>query len=158
MEILGFIRSGNDVAWIVMLSATYGAVAVAMAVDFAVGVRRARMSGIARRSRSYKMTCTKAMKYFAPMLVLTCIDIISVAVLNFPAFTMLMGAFNIFCEWKSVMESTHDKEEIRRAAATLSVIIENKDEIARMLARILTENQKGKVPEVVETGKGGGDA
>ena len=158
MEILSFIRSGNDTAWIVMLAATYGAVAVAMAVDFAAGVRRARMSGIARRSRSYKMTCTKAMKYFAPMLVLTCVDIISVAVLNFPVFTMVMGAFNIFCEWKSVMESTHDKEEIRRAASTLSVIIENKDEIARMLANILTEKQTEKSTELTDGEKGGYDA
>lgn len=47
MEILSFIRSGNDTAWIVMLAATYGAVAVAMAVDFVAGVRRARLSGIA---------------------------------------------------------------------------------------------------------------
>lgn len=158
MEILSFIRSGNDMAWLVMLSATYGAVVVAMAVDFWAGVRRARLSGIARRSRSYKMTCTKAMKYFAPMLVLTCVDIISAAVVNFPGFTMLMGAFNIFCEWKSVMESTRDKEEIRRAASTMSIIIENKDEIARLLARILTENSTERLAEATETEKGGDDA
>lgn len=92
------------------------------------------------------------------MLVLTCVDIISAAVLNFPAFTMVMGAFNIFCEWKSVMESTHDKEEIKRAASTLSVIIENKDEIARILARILTERQAVKSIEGAGVEKGGGDA
>ncbi|MBD5379121.1 MAG: hypothetical protein HDR74_04400 [Bacteroides sp.] len=141
MEIIRIIKSGDDNAWLMVLLATYGGVAVAMAVDFAVGVRRACRSGIARRSRTYKMTCTKALKYYAPMLVLTCVDIISVALVMVPAFTMLMGAFNIFCEWKSVMESTHDKEEIRRAASTMSVIIENKDEIAKLLAAILSDKE-----------------
>ncbi|MDE5572356.1 MAG: hypothetical protein K2H32_09785 [Muribaculaceae bacterium] len=140
MEIINVIKSGDDSAWLVVLMTTYGGVAIAMAVDFAVGVRRACRSGIARRSRTYKMTCTKALKYFAPMLVLTCVDIICVALVAVPAFTMLMGVFNIFCEWKSVMESTHDKEEIRKAASTMTVIIENKDEIGKMLAKILSEN------------------
>ena len=155
MEIISLIKSGDDMAWLVVLSAAYGAVAVAMAVDFVVGVRRARLGVIARRSRSYKMTCTKAMKYFAPMLVLTCVDIISAAIFSVPAFTMAMGGFNIFCEWKSVMESTHDKEEIRRAASTMSIIIENKDEIARMLARILTEKQTGESAESEAKKEGG---
>ncbi|MDE6644189.1 MAG: hypothetical protein K2K27_08845 [Muribaculaceae bacterium] len=144
MEIINVIKSGGDSAWLVVLAMTYGGVAVAMAVDFAVGVRRACRSGIARRSRTYKMTCTKALKYFAPMLVLTCVDIICIALVAVPSFTMLMGVFNIFCEWKSVMESTHDKEEIRKAASTMTVIIENKDEISKMLAKILSEKSDDK--------------
>lgn len=145
MEIINVIKSGDDSAWLVVLMVTYGGVAIAMAIDFVVGVRRACRSGIARRSRTYKMTCTKALKYFAPMLVLTCVDIICAALVAVPAFTMLMGVFNIFCEWKSVMESTHDKEEIRKAASTMTVIIENKDEIGKMLAKILSENSGKKV-------------
>ena len=67
-------------------------------------------------------------------------------ILPFPAFTMLMAAFNVFCEWKSVMETTHDKEEIREAESTFNVIIKNKDDIAKMISEILKtiENEKDK--------------
>lgn len=122
----------------------YGAVAVAMAVDFVTGVARARRAGIATRSRGYKMTCDKALKYYLPMLVLTCVDLIGAVVLPVPAFTMLMAVFNIFCEWRSVMETTRDKREIREAASTFSVIVRNKDDIARMLFELLEKKEERK--------------
>ena len=48
-----------------------------------------------------------------------------------------MGGFNIFCEWKSVMESTHDKQEMRDAANTLNVIVKNKDDIAAIVMQAM---------------------
>ena len=124
----------NYALWIIV---TYGAVTLAMAVDFITGIRRAKKAKIATRSRGYKMTCTKAAKYFLPMLCLTCIDLIGAIILPCPAFTMIMAAFNIFCEWKSVMETTHDKEEIREAESTFNVIIKNKDDIAKLISELL---------------------
>lgn len=134
--------------YIIWLLFTYGAVTVAMIVDFITGVKKARKANVATCSRGYKMTCTKAGKYFLPMLCLTCIDIIGAVILSFPAFTMLMAAFNIFCEWKSVMETTHDKKEIREAEETMKVIIKNKDDIATLISDIMkikkTDDEKDK--------------
>ena len=119
------------------LAATYTCVLVAIAIDFVSGVRKARMAGVKPRSRGYKMTCDKAVKYFLPMLCLSCIDFLASIFFAAPFLTMAMGAFNIFCEWKSVMESIHDKAEIREAAETMRLIIENKDDLARAIADIL---------------------
>ncbi len=52
-----------------------------------------------------------------------------------PAFTMLYGAFCIFCEFRSVMEKTHEKQEILDAATTMNVIIKNKDDIAQLVSQ-----------------------
>lgn len=119
------------------LAITYGGVAVAMAVDFVTGVRKARRAGIVTRSRGYKQTCDKAIKYFLPMLCLTCIDLISSVFFRAPFLTMAMGAFNIFCEWKSVFESTRDKKQIHDAAETIRTIIENRDDIANAIGKVL---------------------
>ncbi|MBR5639423.1 MAG: hypothetical protein IKW83_06620 [Muribaculaceae bacterium] len=83
------------------------------------------------------MTTEKAAKYFLPMLCLTCVDIMTSVILPAPFFTMLMGGFNIFCEWKSVMESTHDKQEMREAANTLNVIVKNKDDIVGIITQAM---------------------
>ena len=98
------------------LALAYIAVILAMAVDFIAGRRKAKLAGIATTSRALKMTTEKATKYFLPMLCLSCIDVLTSVVLPAPFLTLLMGAFNIFCEWKSVLESTHDKQELREAA------------------------------------------
>ena len=121
----------------VWLALTYIAVILAMAVDFVAGLRKAKKAGIASNSRGYKMTTEKAAKYFLPMLCLTCVDIMTSVILPAPFFTMLMGGFNIFCEWKSVMESTHDKQEMREAANTFNVIVKNKDDIAAIVTQTI---------------------
>lgn len=121
----------------VWLALTYIAVILAMAIDFVAGVRKAHKAGIASTSRGYKMTTEKAAKYFLPMLCLTCVDLMTSVILPAPFFTMLMGGFNIFCEWKSVMESTHDKQEMRDAANTFNVIVKNKDDIASIVTQTI---------------------
>ncbi len=122
--------------FIVWLAATYVCVLVAVAVDFVSGVRKARKAGIKTNSRGYKKTCDKAVKYFLPMLCLSCIDFITSVFFAAPFLTMAMAAFNIFCEWKSVMESTHEKLEIKRAAETLRLVVENHDDKAQAVAEI----------------------
>jgi hypothetical protein len=62
--------------------------------------------------------------------------------LPLPVMTMAMGAFNIFCEWKSVMEKTHEKEEMRKAERTMSIVLENKEELAGLISKILKEGLK----------------
>lgn len=121
----------------VWLALTYIAVILAMAIDFVAGLRKAKQAGIASTSRGYKMTTEKAAKYFLPMLCLTCVDLMTSVILPAPFFTMLMGGFNIFCEWKSVMESTHDKQEMREAANTLNVIVKNKEDIVGIITQAM---------------------
>ena len=135
----------------VWLTITYIAVILAMAVDFVAGLRKAKRAGIASNSRGYKMTTEKATKYFLPMLCLSCIDVLTSVVLPAPLFTMLMGAFNIFCEWKSVLESTHDKQELREAANTFNVIVKNKDDIAAIVTQAMEMMAKKQEIEITNT-------
>ena len=119
------------------LAVSYLAVIIAMAADFVAGRRKAHQAGQATTSRALKMTVDKATKYFLPMLCLSCIDLLTSPVLPLPLFTMLMAAFNILCEWKSVLESTHDKQALREAANTFNVIVKNKDDIAALITEAI---------------------
>lgn len=134
-----FSRIHVHVVWWVL---TYLAVAFSMFVDLITGVRKAKEAGIATTSRMMKKTCDKSIKYFFPMLCLMPIDILGSQFLPLPAFTMLMAAFNIYCEWKSVFEKTHTKREIHDAANTVSVIVKNKDDLARVFAEVLGQMAK----------------
>ena len=135
----------------VWLALTYVAVILAMAIDFIAGLRKAKAAGKVTTSRALKMTTEKATKYFLPMLCLSCIDVLTSVVLPAPFFTMLMGAFNIFCEWKSVLESTHDKQELRDAANTFNVIVKNKDDIASIIMQAMQMMEKKKELEKSDT-------
>lgn len=122
------------VVWLIL---TYFCVAFSMFVDLITGVRKAKQAGIATTSRMMKKTCDKSIKYFFPMLCLMPVDILASQFLSLPVFTMLMASFNIFCEWKSIMEKTHTKKEIHDAANTISVIVKNKDDLAKVFAEVL---------------------
>jgi hypothetical protein len=129
---------GRLAVWLLI---TYGAVMVAIGIDLVTGVWKAKRAGIKCSSRGYKRTIEKAGKYFMPMLCLTCIDVIGSVAMRAPVFTMVMGAFDIFCEWKSVMESTHDKEEIREATETVKVLIKNRDDIVALVKEVLEKGE-----------------
>lgn len=131
-----FSRMHLHVVWWVL---TYGAVLFAMFIDLITGLRKAKQAGIATTSRLLKKSCDKAIKYFFPMLCLMPVDILASQFLPLPAFTMLMAAFNIFCEWKSIMEKTHTKKEMHEAANTVSVIVKNKDDLAQVFAEVLNK-------------------
>lgn len=115
----------NLLAFSLWLLVTYGATVGAMAIDLITGLRKSAARGIACNSRGLKRTCDKAMKYFLPMMCLTCIDTIAAAILPIPALTMLFGAYCIFCELKSVLETTYRKEEIRRGAGFVEELLAN---------------------------------
>lgn len=123
----------------IWLLITYASVVFAMFVDLITGIRKAKAAGIATTSRLLKKTCDKSIKYFFPMLCLFPIDVITSNFTSVPVFTMLMAAFNIYCEWKSVMEKTHTKKEIHDAAQTVSVIVKNKDDLAKVFAEVLAK-------------------
>ena len=63
-------------------------------------------------------------------------------VLPAPAFSMVWAAYCVYCEFKSVREKSWQKAEIQKAGKTMSVIIENKDDIAKLAAEILFNKEK----------------
>ena len=113
------------------------ALLIAMGVDLIFGVRKANQLGRARTSTGYKKTCDKGRKYFSPYLVLICIDLITCVIVPFPAFSMAWAAWCVYCEFKSVREKAWQKEELRNAENTMNVIIQNKDDIAKLLKEVL---------------------
>lgn len=127
---------------IILIALSVAAMLLAMTVDFFTGLQKARRNGVARTSRGLKKTAAKATKYFTPYMVLVGIDLISCVVLPFPAFSMLWAAYCVYCEFKSVREKSWQKAEIQKAGKTMSVIIENKDDIARLAAEILYGREK----------------
>lgn len=132
---------GHAYAHIVLIALSTAALLLAMVVDLYYGIKKAKQLGQATSSTGLKKSCEKARKYFSPYLVLICIDIMACTLIPVPAFSMLWAAFCILCEFKSVREKAWQKEELRNAEKTMSVIIENKDDIAKMVASILFENE-----------------
>lgn len=129
-----FILPQTPAAW---LAGCYAAVGVAMAADFVAGVMKARRIGTPRTSRRFRRTAEKAGRYLLPMVCLSCVDVMVLAITEVPALTIAMGAFNVFCEFRSVMESTHDKEQIARIGDTLHSLAANRDNVLQLLAGIL---------------------
>jgi len=125
---------------VVLVAVSVAAMLGAMAVDLVTGVRKARQNGVATTSKGLKKTADKAVKYFTPYIVLVCADLICSVVISFPVFSMIWAAYCVCCEFRSVREKAWQKAEIEAAAKTLSVIIENKDELAAAAAKIILGN------------------
>ncbi|MDE7160998.1 MAG: hypothetical protein K2O24_09210 [Muribaculaceae bacterium] len=122
---------------VVLISVCVAGIIVAMAVDLFFGIKKAKALGHATTSTGYKKTCEKGRKYFMPFAVLMMIDIIGCIILPAPFFVMIWSAWCIFCEFKSVREKSWTKAELRKAEKTMSIIIENKDDIAKMVAEMV---------------------
>lgn len=128
---------------IVIICLCVGGMLFAMLVDLIFGVKKARLLGQATTSTGYKKTCEKGKKYFTPFAVLMCIDLISSVILPAPFFSMIWSAYCLFCEFKSVREKSWTKAELRKAERTMSIVIENKEDIAKLVAQlVLGEKQK----------------
>ena len=141
---------------VVLIAATTAALLLAMLLDLISGVRKAKERGEATSSQGFKKTCEKARKYFGPYFVLICIDLLACVVIPVPGFSMLWAAYCIFCEFKSVREKNWQKEELRKAEKTMSIIIENKDDLAKLVAAVLFEQEQARaaaVPAEVEPEK-----
>ena len=120
-----------------------GALIVSMGVDLFFGIKKAKENGEATTSTGFKKTCDKARKYFSPFMAAVCIDLIACIILPFPVFSMIWAGYCVFCEFVSIREKSWQKAEIRKQEKTLSVMLENKDDIAKMIAELLKENDHG---------------
>ena len=134
---------------VVLISICVAGIIVAMGVDLIFGIRKAKALGQATTSTGYKKTCEKGRKYFMPFAVLMMIDIIGCIILPAPFFVMIWSAWCIFCEFKSVREKSWTKAELRKAEKTMNIIIENKDDIAKMVADMVL----GSKHEIIEIEK-----
>lgn len=142
-----FIRE-HLMTHIVLIALSSAAMLLAMAVDFASGLRKAKQRGEATTSRGLKKTASKATKYFTPYMVLVCIDLISCAIIAWPVFSMLWAGYCVFCEFKSVREKSWQKAEMRKAEKTMRVIVENKDDLAKVATQLIFENGEEKTNQV----------
>lgn len=137
-EILNNILSGAFYRHVACICITVAAMLTAMAVDLATGVYKARQNGTARTSTGYKKSCEKGRKYFLPYSALMCIDLIGCLLLPLPAFSMIWGAFCVFCEFVSIREKAWTKAEMLKAEKTMSVIIDNKEDLAKAIISLIT--------------------
>lgn len=114
---------------------------VSMVVDLVMGIRKAKINGEATTSTGLKKTCDKARKYFSPFMAMMCIDVVAAcAGIKFPFFSMVWTVYCDFCEFISIREKAWQKADIRKQERTMKVILENKDDIAKMLAELLRES------------------
>lgn len=113
------------------------AIIIGMAIDLIYGVSKAKQLGIARTSTGYKKTCDKGRKYFIPFAVLMLIDLVACFVMPAPFFSMIWTAYCLFCEFKSVREKAWTKAELRKAERTMSIVIENKDDLAKAITELM---------------------
>lgn len=117
------------------------AIIIGMAIDLIYGVSKAKQLGIARTSTGYKKTCDKGRKYFMPFAVLMLIDLVACFVMPAPFFSMIWTAYCLFCEFKSVREKAWTKAELRKAERTISIVIENKDDLAKAITELMFHAQ-----------------
>lgn len=132
-------------AHILLITLASAMMIVAMTVDLVFGVYKAKQLGEATTSTGLKKTCEKARKYFSPFMVLVCIDLLSSVISPAPAFSLLWAAYCIFCEFISVREKAWKKAELRKQERTMSIILENKDDIAKMIAELIKKQSEGNV-------------
>lgn len=119
-----------------------GALIVSMTVDLFFGIKKARQNGEATTSMGLKKTCDKARKYFSPFMVTVCIDLIACIVMPFPVFSMIWAGYCVSCEFMSVREKSWQKAEIRKQEKTISILLENKDDLAKAFAEVLKKQQE----------------
>lgn len=127
---------------VLVIAICMGALIVSMAVDLFFGIKKARENGEATTSMGLKKTCDKARKYFSPFMVTVCIDLIACIVMPFPVFSMIWAGYCVFCEFMSVREKSWQKAEIRKQEKTISILLENKDDLAKAFAEVLKKQQE----------------
>ena len=129
--------------YVVLIVVATAALIFAMATDLIFGVRKAKLRGEAATSKGFKKTCEKARKYYSPFIELVCIDLIGCVIIHVPAFSMLWAAYCVCCEFTSVREKAWKKAELRKQERTMSIILENKDDIAKMIAELIKKQADG---------------
>lgn len=114
-------------------------VAVAITLDLVSGWRKAKIRNEARTSYGLRHTVTKMVLYYALMLFAFMFDCIGMFFYADPYVTLIAAAFLIFIEGKSIFEKAHDKDKrkLSKHFEDLSILLENKEDLAKGIAELL---------------------
>ena len=151
MEILNGI--GN---MLLIAVATMLVVFIAMMVDLASGLRKAKIRGELRSSQALKRTLTKFITYEGGMVIALCFDILIhisrlpqlfglEVVAGIPVIMCLVGAFLCVVEFISVREKADQKtrKQMSDAAELLNSLLAN-DNLKEMFRAALEQQSKAK--------------
>lgn len=151
MEILNGI--GN---MLLIAVATMLVVFIAMMVDLASGLRKAKIRGELRSSQALKRTFTKFITYEGGMVIALCFDILIhmsrlpqlfglEAIAGIPVIMCLVGAFLCVVEFISVREKADQKtrKQMSDAAELLNSLLAN-DNLKEMFRAALEQQSKAK--------------
>ena len=129
------------------------AVVIAIMLDLASGLRKAKLMGEARSSYAYERTTTKLMRNGSVVLIMAMIDlmlffghlweIIGLTLLsNVPVITFIASAWMCFVQAESIREKAEDKAE-RKSAATLKQLAEvlTTEQIQALLNKIQSKSE-----------------
>jgi len=132
---------------IYIIIALYIVAFFAVFLDFLSGVHKARKHKDLISSSGYRRSVDKAVKYVNLMACFTLIDIV-LSLFNtvtVPFATIVVVVIVCAIEIKSIWERYDEKEKVRDAAKTLSVVLKNKKDLAKLLEALSqTENEKNK--------------
>lgn len=122
--------------WVALLLVfDFFAVMIATAVDLVSGLRKSRRAGVCARSRGFRRTIDKLLRYFLTLIALTAVDallILSMLSLRvtmgwslplFPLFATIGALAMTLIEVKSVMENSHSKSDLTSAVASASDLL-----------------------------------
>ena len=140
-EILPLIRTGSFVALIVFM---------AMMIDLAAGLHKAKVAGVMRTSEALRRTATKFCRYEGSVSLGLLIDILmamsrlftafGLAVFDeVPLFCILIGMFLCVVEFMSIRETTETKA------------LKNERKAARLIAELTKVLSSDKLGEIAET-------
>jgi hypothetical protein len=129
------------------------AVVIAIMLDLASGLRKAKLMGEARSSYAYERTTTKLMRNGSVVLIMAMIDlmlffghlweIIGLDLLaNVPVVTFIASAWMCFVQAESIREKAEDKAE-RKSAATLKQLADvlTTEQIQALLNKIQSKSE-----------------
>ena len=145
------IHLQTQAVWLLCL---YVATLMLVLCDLWSGVRKAKLRGEYRSSFGFRKTVTKLTSYYNLQCVLTIVDVLcALVIINgdyslalFPYFTLLGVFFVAFIEIKSIYEKADKKQKTRTEDAlnTRIKIVHNKDDIAKVLEALKSNNHEDK--------------
>lgn len=159
--IVELIKHDYQAIWVKLfiVCGAWGAVLLAMIIDFGFGLKKAKQLGEARSSEGYRRSIHKFVYYYATLVFALIFDALNpisfylpfpLAVM--PIITLLCTLALVFTEWKSVREKAEDKMR-RKTDATfreLLQILEKREDVVSSIFEYL-KNEKSKQDETNST-------
>lgn len=151
MEILTTIAGCKQIT--IVACFVFSIVFVAILIDLAAGLRKAKQNGTLRTSEALRRTVNKFIQYEGGLLIAFAIDLllhfsqiweIIAKYSEVPIFTLVMGIYNLICELVSVRENA-DKKQARQRARIDKKILE--------IAKTLSPEKYKKIVDILEGGE-----